>query len=341
MFVFVKNTIKIEEDYVFRRHIPDRLKIIIEKDKKVTGDTVIARGEVFQTKARIDIASELKIKPKDTKKFIECLSGERIEEGDIIARRKNIMLKGEKTIKSPCGGVIDISEIEGGFILIADASKETAIYSGIEGRVKSVVQNKHIDIECKVLKIKPFHLYGKDVQGELFYIPSMPKKLPKSYAGSIIAINTDLDLDELRVLSIAGIKGVILGSFDREVLAEVNNEGLWGMSICLCEGFGDIPLEQNFIDLLKKNNGHICLFDSKQKEIIFTNTSQKMLLQKNELLVQSLKVGDEVQVFDPDNWKLYGSIEKLEGEYAKIKLYKDQRIIDVHTFNIIACLWKM
>lgn len=339
MFVPVKKNIIVDGKYHFKREIPAGLKVEVEKGKSVKRDAILASGEVFVERDRMDVSTALGVKPKDAGKYLVCINGESIKKGERLAQKSGGVIGKERKLVAVRSGVVDLSEIDGGFLKILGAAKESTSYSGAEGKVVSVMRNKKVDILTKVLKIRPLMVFGHDVQGELFFIESQKSKVGANFSEGLIVLNFTPDREYLRELALLGVEGVIVGSVEAAVLEDISTSGLWGMTLCILEGYGDISANGEVLDVLKKNDGYFCLIDKRSKELILSRVAQKGISLVKKNLVESLKIGSKVQVFDVENWGSYGVVEDLSGTFAKVKI-GDKSLnqkVEVNINNLLLC----
>ncbi|MFC1780173.1 hypothetical protein ACFLY9_00550 [Patescibacteria group bacterium] len=336
MIVPRKNSKTVEEEYHLKRDIPKGLTVEIKKGQKVKKDTILASGEMACEKERIDISSRLGIKPQDSRKFISCLNGERVSKGDKLVHKKKSMMRKEKTITSPISGIVNLEEIDAGILTIMDTAKEATVNSGVNGTVVSVIKNKQVDILCKVIRVYPFAILGSNVQGELYYLDKKQDKveLGENLKNSIIVFNFSPDAQLLRKLAMVGVTGIIVGGINSNILTNIDSSGLWGMTICIVEGIGDILVDREFIKFITKNDGYLCLLDSKEKVFVMTNAGESIPSEDRVKLVKRIEVNDRVQILDGLTRGEYGVVKEIGSEYIKIKTDKG-KVFDVDLLNLV------
>jgi hypothetical protein len=331
-----KNNTIVEEEYHLKRDIPRGLKVEIKKAQKVKKDTIIASGEMACEKERIDISSLLGVKPQDSRKFISCLNGERVSRGDkLVHKRKSVMRK-EKTIIAPISGIVNLEEIDAGILTIMDVAKEATVNSSVNGTVVSVIKNKQVDILCKVLRVYPFAIFGPNVQGELFYLDEKQDKIEigENLKDSIIAFNFSPNVQLLRKLAMVGVSGIVVGGVNSNILANVNSSGLWGMTICIVEGIGNIPIDKKFLTFITKNDGYLCLLDSKEQVLIMTNAGESSFGKDQVKLVKRIELNDRVQILGSNTRGEYGIVKEIGSEFIKVKTDRG-KVLDIDLLNLV------
>jgi len=329
-----KCTIKTDNHFVIKRDIPGSLDILIEKGETVRRDSIIASGNVFEQKARVDISEQFDIDSSVVKRHVLFIHGERVRKGDIIFKYRR---KKDKVFQAPCNGVLSLSDVNSGIITILGVSRETNINAGVKGKIVRVIPHKQIHIEGKVLRIKPFVLYGQSIQGELFYIDDNEHILDPSLSGGIVVISYNTFLTHFRSFQALGIRGVIVSGTDATLFQKIEQSIGQNISICLLEGFGKRYITHKLSGILKENDGHICLFDAKNNELVLTHTQKDEKFRITKSVVYRAKKGQGVQIFQSDAWGMYGSIVSLKNDQAVV-LIKENEIekkIKVHINNII------
>lgn len=337
MFIPCKINKQYSEQYLWKREVYPGLDIVVEKDKLVKRDTVLASGEAFEERVRIDISSLLEVKPADVKKYLQCLNGERVQKGDVLASKKGGVMAKDKSIIAPKGGVVNLSLVESGILRILGEARESTLSAGVDGKVKSIIQQKFIIISTDVLRVRASSTYGRTVQGELFYLSELDtENLEPNFTGGIIAIDFKIQLSVLRELALLGVRGIIVGGMDSDVLSVVDEDGLWGMTVCVTEGFGNIQIHRSLQTLFAYNDGRLILLDPKVDELILTKGSKKYLPEK-QLLCRELKVGDSVQIFESEYFGLCGVVEAIMEEIIKVKTARwgQERLVTVNKDNIV------
>jgi hypothetical protein len=340
MFIPLKNDKKVDEKYVFKRTIPKGLAIEIEKGDKVKEDSVLASGETTSVRSRIDVAAALNVDVKDAKKYLKCLNGERVLQGDIIASKRKTLVRKGVDLTASVSGVVDLSEVHLGFIKILDVAQLCSVNSGVEGKVVSIIKSKQIGIVSEVLIVKPFWIFGESWQSELYHIDikdsrvEMGENLKDS---TVFLENYDLkDEKLLRRLATIGVQGIILASVTMSLRQKVDEQGLWGMNLCVIEGFGSLEINERLAQLLKMNDGRLCLLDSEKQELILTKYDKRTFTpEKKQRFLVKVKVGLDVQVFEEENWGAYGEIESIEDGFVSVKL-QNKSSVHVDILNIIA-----
>lgn len=327
MILPIKNNIKIDKKYRFERAIETGLGVQVEKGQKVTRDTVLASGEVYEEKSRIDISSKLGVNPTEAVKYMQCLNGERIDKGEIIAMKSKKIIKKEKKVEASSSGVINLSDLDSGIVKIFAEAKESTLRSGVSGKVVSVLKDKKVIIECKVIRFLPFVVYGRDVQGDVFHFDSKKKnvEIGSNLADGIVSLDYNPTADELREFAMAGVKGIILSTIDDELRQFLNQKGIWGMTICSFNGFGRGKMSSDNKKIIENNDGFLIYINSSDNEIVFSNVVEDWQINSQ---VAKIKLGDKIQFTTEKGDIRYGEIKEVGSSFSTVKSGKEDYSIN-------------
>lgn len=157
----------------------------------------------------INLAEELKIKPRLVFKHLKIPLGAKVKKGDVIALKKGLVAK--KKILAPIEGVLDRLEESTGRLTIK--AKELIK----EAKLKAVSipkKAKHV--------FKGVFGFGQD-QGKLLYLKEKVfiKDLKTEYKGSIVAC---LEVESKGVIykaSALGISGLVVGRLEKELFEDL------------------------------------------------------------------------------------------------------------------------
>ncbi|MDD3647481.1 MAG: hypothetical protein PHS44_03205 [Candidatus Dojkabacteria bacterium] len=326
-----------EEDYIFKRKFNKSLDVVVSKDDIVKRDAIMATGEVAEVKSRVDLAAALKVKAKDVSKYVLCIQGERINRGDPVAYRRGRVMKREIRIQAPSSGVVNLNQIKEGILKILDFASESTVSVGVGGKIVSVIRNKHVSIKTKVMKIHPFEVLGRSVQGEIVFLKNENPSNSISLSGSLVVVERpNIDISLLREIEMKGAKGVIIGGLSFNAYQKFRKIASSYFALCLMEGFGNLTINPKVLPLLKKNDGYMAELDSKNNELVLTYVQREVVEEKDKLVTR-LRRKMLVKIVDDNFWGEYGQVMEIIGEYAKVQIAKN-RIIDINVNNLFVIL---
>lgn len=125
--------------------IPQGFKLQVKEDQKISAGDTIAVKEDFSSDLLINIAQDLGIDPKKVPQSLSKKPGDRVEAGDLIAKKGGIL--GSREIHSRVSGtIVKLSEEEGTIVVRTDSAlnedSQIKISSPVDGIVISCDNDK-------------------------------------------------------------------------------------------------------------------------------------------------------------------------------------------------------
>lgn len=125
--------------------IPQGFNIVVKADQKISSGDVIAISEDASSDLSINVAADLEIDPKKVAQTLSKKPGDRIEEGDLIAKKGGIL--GSKEIHSKVSGTfVKLNEEDGTIVVRTDGAldenSQVNISSPVDGSIVSCDNDK-------------------------------------------------------------------------------------------------------------------------------------------------------------------------------------------------------
>jgi len=125
--------------------IPSGFQISVKPSQKVSAGDTIAAKEDYSSDLVINVASDLDIKPEKTSHTLVKKPGDRIEAGDLIAKKGGML--GSREIHSKVAGtIVKFDEREGTLTIrtqgVLDEDSEIKITSPVDGSVETCDNSK-------------------------------------------------------------------------------------------------------------------------------------------------------------------------------------------------------
>ncbi len=261
------------------RRLPLKGDVVVKVGDAVTPDTVIARTQLPGLLQSIRLAEQMGVEPNDLKGTLLVKAGDRIEKGMLLAQTKGLFGFFKSEYKSSVEGTLElISETTGHLGVRVDPTpieKHAYIY----GRVKSVIENEGVVIECDGALVQGIFGVGGERQGEIALIGGdasadiTEKTLSPSHAGKIVVGGANCTLAGLRRAAEVGAAGIVVGGvvdldlieYMREALAEpaydigvaITGQEPISFSLVVTEGFGSIKMAARTLALLTSLDGKV------------------------------------------------------------------------------------
>lgn len=157
--------------------IPQGFKISAKLGQKISADDTIAIKEDDSSDLLINVSQDLGIEPKKVAHSLSKKPGERIEVGDLIAKKGGIL--GSREIHSKVAGTIVKLDEEEGTLTIRtqgtiDEDSEIKITSPVDGTVDEVESDK-VAIKTEKEAILAIEGTGENAFGEFEFFEEEPK----------------------------------------------------------------------------------------------------------------------------------------------------------------------
>lgn len=299
------------------RYYPGECQPAVKVGQSVTEADVVAHCEVSAGRRLIKISSVLGVPGKDAGKHLLRKVGDRIYEGEIIARKKSMFGIRKSEVKSPIDGQI-MQIDERGDLMLKFMPKPVRLIAAASGVVKDISKEK-ITISTVATKLRGVASIGREKEGMIsvvagpkeFILPGLIKAEDK---GKILVGGALLEKSALEKSVTLGVAGIVTGGMN---LREFNNLGATGESlitILVTEGFGNLPMGTDMLDFLKTKDGRPALITSQEKSLIIPESTAVEVEQSATVYWKELKIGDKVRFFREESGDILGEVKELLGE---------------------------
>ncbi len=260
-------------DHTFSIPLRDSDRVLIKKGKIDVNKALIERFE-STLKKTIYIPDILKCKESDCKNYILKIDGEYIDKGEIIAGKTS---KGGLTItevKSPIGGILDLSRVEHGYIDILGEEKESILESNFNGEVVEIDPVEGLVVKSNIVAVDG--VVSSRIGGKIFGVLEVlgdgktilkENVLEDNYRGKIVWVGPYL------------YNRVAIELFERGALAVLTYAMSYsdfrsmGLPVMILGGFGFVHCDNLFLDKLLSFKGKYLIFDNEENQIFILSDS--------------------------------------------------------------------
>ncbi len=252
------------------RRLPLEGEVTVQVGDTVTADQVVARTELPGKIYPVNLANKLGVDPGRLKEFLLKGEGDKVSNGETIARTNGILGFFKAEAEAIVTGTIEsISTITGQVIFQADPIP-VEVDAYINGKVVEVVPNEGCVVQSAATFVQGIFGLGGETKGVLAMGVATPtdrleaSAIDESMAGKIIVGGSYLDLGGLKRAIDVGAAGVVTGGFDYDEIKEVlgyevgvaitGGEDL-GLTLIVTEGFGSIQMAPATFELLRSKVG--------------------------------------------------------------------------------------
>lgn len=330
---------------IVKRQIKGQGRITVAKNVEVSPHDVLGHYKQTLGFTKINVATELKVGALEVPKLLRKAVGQTVFKGELVASKKGLFNSSQ--VLAPTDGIFQSLDESTGEITFKLIPKETPLTSGVFGVVVDVDSQKG-EIRIKSMMTEVYGVYGTGNEKEGFInVVSKPAELLNKdhinitnkgqilVAGSLI-----MEATIKRALSF-GVSGIICGGLNmNDYLAmalslnpqkRVGTE--IGISIVASEGFGAIPMGDDFYEILSKYSGRFAIIQGNMGRILLPSDDPNSILScrkvglplrealgvRPELSVEELKKGEKVRLIASPFMGAQGEILEIDGNPTKLE----------------------
>jgi hypothetical protein len=248
-----------------QRRLPLAGEVLVKKGDKVKALDVVARTYLPGNVETVNVANKLGMPPEDVPKYRLVEEGTKVEEGQVIARMKQLFGLFTSKATSPVKGAVETVSDVTGQVIIREPPMEVSVTAYVDGEVVEVIGNEGIDVECVGTFVQGIFGIGGEAYGEMKTVASTPgdvlapEDIGPECEGKVILGGSLATAPALKKAIEVGAVAVIAGGFhDRDLrdflgfdlgVAITGHETL-GVTLVVTEGFGEMQMAQATFELL-------------------------------------------------------------------------------------------
>jgi len=312
-------TIRIEErkSLLLSRVYPGKGKPAVKVGASVAETDIIAHCEVSAGQRLIKIAHVLGVPASEVRNFLTRKVGDRIYEGEVIARKKAFLGLGKTEVKSPVDGMIEEID-ERGDVILKFLPKPVRLVAGAAGTVKEIGEAK-ITISAIATKVSGFVAAGHDREGMISVIAGskdfiLPSTIKADSEGKILIGGALLERAALEKAVTLGVEAIVAGGMNFRDFENLSGGDI-GVTVMITEGFGTASMGEDIWQFFKKKEGMVGFIFGKENHIIVPEIGARQgSEQSTSPPWRELSVGDKVRFFREESSDLVGVVKDLPGE---------------------------
>lgn len=303
---------------VLARPYEGKCRPAVKTGQKVSEADIIAHCELSAGQRLLRIAHVLGVSGRQVEKYLTRKVGDRIYEGEIIARRGGFLGVGRKEIKSPIDGMI--AEIDPrGDLIVKFLPKPVRLLAGAAGEVTEISESA-ISISTVATKIHGFVSVGKLREGIVEVVAGpkefiIPTTIKVDAAGKILVGGALLEKSALEKAVTVGVAGIITGGMNYREFASLVGGGDVGTTVTITESFGVAPIGGDIWEYLNKKVGHLGFISGDENHFVLPEHSVTgKEVAETAAGWRELRVGDKVRYLRKESSDLIGQVKELPSE---------------------------
>lgn len=339
--------------YQARRILPILGDVLVK-----VGDAVNARDIVAQTFmpgdiTPINLSNQLSMPPRDVPDHVVKKEGDRIEEGELLARTSGIFGMFKSEYKSKVSGTIETISNVTGQVIVRGEPLPVQVGAYLTGKVVEVLPNEGVVIAAEVAFVQGIFGIGGETFGPIRLACKTHEQeltadlITDDMKGCVIVGGARMHYPAIQKAIKVGVAAIISGGLDDSDLKEVLGHDLGvaitggekiGITLIVTEGFGDIAMAGRTFDLLKNHEGHEVSVNGATQiragvmrpEVVVPLAADTDVSRAGARNVAGLlELGTSVRIIRDPYFGLIGSVSELPPEPAALESGSKARVLEI------------
>jgi len=336
-----------------KRILPLKGDVLSKVGDKVKPDTVVARTLLPGNVEPFNVANILGIPPEDIMHHMQRKEGERVKQGEVIAKSKSFFGLFSSECKSKAEGTVESISSVTGQVLIRGNPIPVEIKAYLEGEVMEVYEREGVAVSTWGSFIQGIFGIGGETHGEIKLVVKdntevlTDKLIDKDCKDKVIVGGSLVTADAIKKAIRLGAKGIVVGGFDDKDLRDflgydlgvaITGSEELGITLVVTEGFGQMNMAEKTFSLLKSKQGKMaCMNGATQiragvirPEVVIPLEGDVHKKEKaEELETVGLTEGYPVRVIREPYFGRLGKVSALPPELQKLESESSARVLEV------------
>lgn len=293
-------------------------RVLVDRGDDIEMGTELIRKKESSIKYSFYIPEQIDVPTSKISQYINCIDGEFVSKGDILAQKVVSGGLHVKKLISPEQGVVDLSRIGSGYLDLLGEEVESLVESNFHGVVEEINPVDGINIFSSayaldlltISDIASLKRKDKKLVGEFTTLGEgkdlQLKATGKNYQDKIVFVGKYLHTDLLHDLFEKGALFVLTYSMDYEDFRKQ------GLPVGVVGGFGEIYSSKRIMERVSSMNGSLAVVDYGENQLFFVTNDNNYEI-KQDVFVKSA-VGNTVLSRSLSNYGMLGKILAMEDE---------------------------
>lgn len=318
--------------------------ILARKNTEIAPHDILGHSKLTAGFTKVNLSSELKVAPVEVSKYIKKTVGQAIFKGELLAFKKNLF--GSSQIITPTDSIFESLDGNTGEATLRLISKDVALTSGVFGMIVGVdPQRGEITIKCMTTEVYGIFGTGSEREGFLNVI-SEPgdlvnaSKISALHRGQILVAGSLVMEETIKKALTCNVSGIVCGGLNMddylsmaislEPSKRVGTE--IGISLIATEGFGLIPIGEDFQEVLRNHNNKFAMINGNLGRLLLPSNDPDSILScrkvqlpekqaegtKPELTISEIKTGLKIRLIWPPFMGMQGIVSQIDKTPTKL-----------------------
>ncbi len=332
------------------RKLPIPGEVLLKEGDSVSFDTIVARTFVPGDPFILKVARELGIEPEDLPFYLLKKKGDRVLEGEVIARYRTLFGLINRECISPTNGVIEDVSATTGRIIIRGDPKPVEIKAYISGKIAEVIPKEGVIVETRGAFVQGIFGVGGETNGEIKVLADAPndileaEMIDEDCKGKIIIGGSIVTKEAILKAINTGVKGIVVGGIKDTDLMDVvgyeigvaitGHEEI-GLTLIITEGFGKMAMSRKAFEIFKEFEGYRAAMNGATQiragvirpEVVIPHTKE---VSESELeLEEGIRPGTIVRIIREPYFGEIGKVVNLPIELQVIETESKVRVAEI------------
>ena len=322
-------------NYNFKIPLNGGERLYLKTNQRVkVGDNIFSKSENGISESYF-LVDDLHCKLLECPKYISCIDGAYVEEGDVLAQKTTRNGLSVKQIVATTSGIVDLSRLSKGFIDILSEEEDVLVKSKFSGLVTEVLPGNSISINspASALDLAATTIFDNKIFGNIVFLNeenTVLSDIPNiDLKGKIVWFGSYLPMGLILKIFQRGAKAVLLYSMEYEDFKNI------GLPIGVIEGFGRIHCDERFLKEIVKLDDNFVVLDGQEDQLFIAKSEQKEK-QSMEFFVKEL-LGAKVISRHSSHYGYIGIISQINDlNYVTVDFEKaGKSIVDIGSLDFI------
>lgn len=342
---------------LIKRKLKGPGRILAQKNTPVSPSDILGHYKLTLGFTKVNLVHELGISPSDVPKYLKKAVGQTVFKGELLGFKKNLF--GSSQVIAPTDGIFESLEEKTGQATLKLIPKEYALTSGVFGVVENVDQEKG-EVLIKSMMTEVYGVLGTGTEKEGFINVVSgsgdlvnKENINNSHRGQIIVAGSLVLESTIKKALSCSVAGIICGGLNMDdyiamaasinPLQRIGTE--IGVSIIATEGFGIIPIGDDFFEILKRYSGKFAIIQGNLGRLLLPSDDPDSILtcrkvglpfkealgSKPGLSVEEIKLGSKVRLIAPPFMGAQGIVASIDGSPTKLASGISTYLVTVET----------
>ncbi|MFP4497310.1 MAG: hypothetical protein ACLFQV_03795 [Vulcanimicrobiota bacterium] len=335
------------------RRLPLKGQVEVKVGDKVESEKVVARTELPGNPELVNIANKLGLEASEVPNAMVKEVGEFVKKEDLLAEARSFFGLFHSKATSPITGTIENISNTTGKVLVRAPAIPVEVLAYIEGEVVEVMPEEGVILESFGTFIQGIFGVGGETVGDLVLLTEDPGRalapdmINEKHKGKILAGGALVTSAVIDKAIKTGVKGIVTGGIGDEDLKKflgydlgvaITGSEKKGITLVVTEGFGQIPMADKTLGLLKMNQGHKTSINGATQiragvirpEVIIPrmDLKEKGASKENEK-AGAMEVGSLIRVIREPNFGAKAKVVSLPVDLVKVESETMVRVVEV------------